>query len=870
MPPRRSEKIEPRPRERRLVPDLSDTIEAGGQRLTRVARVPVAEAPIDPDPEPATEPKPAPDPEPQKTLDSIARKHLGASVEELIESLTDEEPPASAGPGPTDFASRLELFSDIEALPPEAETNPKKRSEGAVSPIVLTDDAPDFIPVHSKPETLIDLFNMFPRIDGISWYIHVKRKSPKIAYGMNILGPQRAITRPLSYPEWEAIYGGGTFELIVYGPPKNGNVLDHLGRIAPRRLTDPFLFDFPGPPNTEGLVHARGEEEPMNPASLIEGQLPRRPQTIAEGKVEEARIEVGAAREIRAETREERERTKAEQLLKEKADSSAELMRTVLQMQRESTREANELREKMFEREREHAAEMRDFTEKMEERIKALIPQEKKPDDVERLIKLTGAMNQSGSADEIRAEHQREIQRLTEQRTRDQDSFNQQLKDARERSDRLVQDERQRADQRIKDAEERFHNKERDERERAASEIQKTKDECERRLADQHRQMTDRIADLDRNHARDLASKETAHAMQLKTTESTYEMRLDQAKGDVKRTNVDLERARKEADENKDFVGKISKFKEQAAELGLVDASEAGGNEPETLPQMLMKVGSNLAGALPSIIENIGNMVKGKDEQALQQARLQGRQDMVAQAGQMQQASPALPPAHPRRGVPRLQPFQPISQAQPAPLIPGHEPGRHNPSAQQIRPIPPASDLQPEEIMRQEALARQQQQMADQAAQAAPPTPAVPGPGVDPFHTGMPPEPQFAPASVPPPPAPLSLAPPTFQSAPPPPPAGAPSDPALAALRAEDQQIVVIEPYLLPSYENQISAELVANEFVSRFPKDQVREILSNLGSADRLIEAFEREKGPNHPFARRDGKKYLRALFTGLVKAVS
>lgn len=850
---------------RRLVPDLSDTIEAGGQRLTRVARV--AREP-EPDPEPALAPDPAsipPAPEEQKSLDSIARKHLGASVEELIEALTDEEPPPEAQGSPADYAARLELFSDIEAIPGEPEHNAKKRAEGAVSPIVLTDDAPLDIPVHSKPETLIDLFNMFPLIDGVSWFIHVKRKAPVQAYGMKITGPQRAITRPLSYTDWENIYGGGTFELIVYGPPKNGNVLDWNGRIAPRRLTDPFLFDFPGPPNTEGLVHA-GEQDLMNPTSLIEGQLSRRPQTIAEGKVEEKRIEVGADREIRAETREERERTKSEKLQQQQLDSSAMMMKTFMEMQDKAAARESALRAEQIEREREHARELRELAESMEEKIKALIPQEKKPDDVERLIKLTGAMNQSGSAEEIRAEHAREIQRMTEQRTRDQESFNLQLKDARERSDRLVADERQRADQRIKDAEERFHNKERDERERAASEVQKVKDEVERRLADQHRQMESRIADLDRNHQRDLASKEAAHAMQLKTTESTYEMRLDQAKGEVKRVGVDVERYRKEADENKDFVGKIAKFKEQASELGLVDASEAAGNEPETFPQMLMKMGTNLAGALPSIVENIGGMLKGKDEQALQQARLQGRQEMMAQAGHL---NPALPAAHQRRGVPRLAPFQPISQATSLPLIPGHEPGRHNGQNSQIRPIPTTGDLQPEEIMRQEALERQRQQQAAEAAFFAGQAPVVPGPGADPFHTGMPPEPQvFAPAPSVAPPAPApSIPPPALSAAPPAEPA---PDSVSVALRAEDKQIVIIEPYILPSYEAQLSAESVATEFASRFPKEQIQAILADLGSAERLIEAFERERGPSHPFARRDGKKYLRALFTGLVKAVA
>jgi hypothetical protein len=858
MPPD-TQKRERRP-QRRLVPDLNDTIEAAGQKLTRVVRVEKPDQEETPDPAPVIEES--------KTLDSIARKHLGASVEELLGALDDEpEPEEPARIAPKAAASRLELYTDLDATPLVDETNPVKRAEGSVSPIVLTADAPDFLPVNGKIETLIDLFTMFPMLDGVSWYIHVYRKDPKIAYGMTIRGPQRRISRVLSYAEWQAIYGGGVFELIAYGPPKSGSVLNAHGVIPPRKLTEPFIFNFPGPPSTEGLVFDedpifdQGEQHLMNPALIPEGMLPRRPQTIAEGKVEEKRLEINDGREKRAESREEQERKEKERLLKEQANGATQMMAQFLEAQRIAADRESQLRDRMADREREHAREMKEFMAEMEERFQKLAG-DKKPDDVERVINLTNALGKNGaSADDLRTQHASEIQRLTAERSRETDNFQNQLKDERARADRLIQDERARADQRIKDAEERFHNKERDERERAVSEIQKIKDECERRLADQHRQMESRIADLDRNHQRDLASKEAAHAMQIETTKSTYEMRLDQARGEVKRAGTDIERYRKEAEENKDVVGKIAKLKDEAAALGMVDASEAGSSEPETFSQMLMKVGTNVAAGLPQIVETIGNMVKGKDEQALAQARLQGRQDMVTQAGQQFQP-PGLPQAHARRGVPRLAPFQPISQATQAPLIPGHEPGRHNPATHGgIRPIPTAADLQPEEIMRQEALARQQQLEQQASLFVQQPEPMAPGPGADPFHTGMPPEPQMAP----PVPALQSAPPPAFSQ---PPPAPQPTDPALAARRIEDQQIVQsLEGFVRPSYEAHVPPEALAEEFGKNFPKPQIREILTQLATAERLIEAFEREKGPDHPFARRDGKKYLRGLFAALDK---
>lgn len=858
MPPPAPTKRELR-QNRRLVPDIGDTIAARGQKLTRVVREAAT----------AADRESAPDPElgaeSEDMLDVIARRHLGASVEDLIDSLASEPP--AAPDEPSLLAGRLELFSDRGDIP-NAETNPKKREEGAVSPIILTDDAPDFLSGRAKPETLLDLFSLFPMLDGVNWFIHVNRKEPKLYAGMTVRGVQRPVTRVMSYAEWQAVYGGTVFELIVYGPPKNGLAMDSSGRVSPKKLTEPITIHFPGPPSLEGMVFSEGDPDPMNLAA--ESQLPRRPATIGEAKVEETRLEIGAKREIRQESREEEERKEKEKLLRDQATSAERMMAQFMTLQQDAAKREGDLREKMFDREREHTRQLQDFTEQMEEKFKELLGSAK-PDDVERFIKMNTSLNQhnkGGDTDALREEHARELGRLTEQRTKDSEAFARQLKDERERSDRICADERARADQRIKDAEERYHNKERDERERASSEVQKVKDECERRLQDMHRQHTDRIADLDRNHARDIAGKESAHVMQLDTLKSTHEMRLDAARGDVKRAGVDIERYKREAEEGRDVVGRITKLKEEASALGMVEASESGDSEPETVPQMLMKIGANVAGALPQIVENIAGMMKGRNEQETQQALALQRQAMINQAGSAAQGTP-FPAAHNRRGAtPRLAPLQPIAQVGAAPLIPGHEPHRHVSPPGTIRPIP-AQDQQPEEIMRQQFLASQAEQQAHDQAQTAQAflaqqavyqEPVVPGSGVDPLHTGMPPEPQMGQA-----PAAPTIPPPGFAVASPPAVTGSPT--VSAETVAEDRSIVSTEGHLLPSYTNNISPAIVAAEFLNRFPKEAIRQLLSELGTPDRISEAYERERGPSHPFTRRDGKKFLREIFALLEK---
>lgn len=827
------------------MPDLSDHVVVRGETLTRVKRVPVDDAASEDTPEPLVDI--------EDRLDQIAKKHLGASIGELVESLQDE--PAPAPDSPAALAGRLELFSDRGELP-TSETNPDKRV-GAVSPLILTDDAPDSLASFTKPETLLDLFSMFPQLDGVNWFIHVNRKTPKLFGGIKCDGRQRDITAPLSLTEWQVIYGGGTYELIVYGPPKyGGTAMAANGRVAPRRMTEPLTVSFPLSP----ILESAYSEDPMTQG--MSTMLPRN-MTMADASVEKTRVEGSLDREKRAEERERGEREKNDKLQREKTAADTALLTKVMEIQEKAAQRESDLRAEQIEREREFAREKQEMLAEVDKRIAALTQAAQKPDDVERFVKISDSLNKGKGGDT--EEHAREIVRLIEQRTKDNENFTRQLNDERGRADRLCADERARADQRIKDAEERFHNKERDERERSASEIQKAKDECERRLAEQHRQHTDRIvalesqiaariADLDRNHARDLASKDSAHAMQLETLKATNEMRLDAAKGDVKRAAADVDRYKQEAIEGRDVVGRIAKLKEEAAALGMVEASEGGDSEPETVPQMLMKMGTGLVSALPGIVEQVGNMVKGKSDAELQAAQIRQRQQMLEASGQ----NPALQPiaAHSRRGAPpRLAPLQPIAQVNAAPLIPGHEPNRHAPPPNTIRPIPTAADQQPEEIMRQEFLARQQdQQTADFfAASQAYQGPVVPGSGMDPMHTGMPPEPQMAP----PPPAPL------VPSAPPSAPLAATS--GSAAEFEEDREIVSIEHFLLPSYTNEIPPEALAEEFLKNFPKDKIRELLGQLGSADRISIAYERLKGPSHPFARRDGKKFLRAVFASL-----
>ena len=802
---------------RRLVPDSSDTIEVGGERLTRVMRL---------EPEVETEELTRP----LRTIDDVARKHLGEdaarAIEEnsefiraLGEASREEELPIEK------IVDRVELFTEGAAVVPASETDPSKRDGMTMGPLVSTEEAPDFMTGREPPRTLYDLFEMFPLLDGDNWFINVDRVEPRMFGGLRVNGTVRKLTRPVSLDEWQEIYGGGTYKLTVYGPPKRGLILDVDGRTSAKRMTEPITVIFPGPPSTECMYDLEGRET-MSQSTHHESMTGRRgPLSNADASVDIKRIDTAADREKRLEVQARDDQKEKERMLKEKASEGNVLLAQLLAAQSAAAEREASLRQQMLDREKEIAEQRRSDDEKWEERIRRITGEAAKPDDVDRFVKIMTVLDRpDGSVDALRAEHTRELERLQRQAQEDRD-----------RADRLIEDEKKRCQDRINEVEKRAREFEAEIRSRADKEIAAAKDESERRLNDLHRQYESSKADMDRNHQRDLAAKESTHAMAMETQKQTYEMRLENTKGEVKRTAADVERYRKEAEANKDVVGAITKLKEDASKLGMVDASEAGGEAaPMDWKQMLITSGGAILQGLPGILENIATAARGKNAAELQAAREQGRREMEERAGQPLPVG--LPPAHRQRRQLASGELRHMSEV----------------TAPSPRSGDPDSFLVPMDP---------QQQMAPRIVQP-PPQPVFapevvssgsyvpPPPGG--LTTGMPPEPQMAPPA----PAP-SVAPPPMAAA----------DPAEDL--AKDRAILEGEALLRPQYEAGVPPSVIVQHIVAQYGPEAAGKIASDLESADRVILAFERSGDPASPFQRRDGKKFLRELFVELEKAL-
>jgi len=828
---------------RRLVPDPSDTIEVGGERLVRVERV----AREDP-----------------RSIDDVAKKHLSREVVEVAEQHPEfmqamAEAEGTALPSPQDLAGRIELFAEGDGAVPHPEPDVQKRVGMTVSPVIATEDAPpDFVSAASPPQTLVDLFSRFPGLDGVNQYIYVERKDPKLFSGRKVAGVMRPITGPLSFADWQQIYGGGTYKLIVYGPPPRGGVMDADGRVRPKALTEPLMVTFPGIPSSEGEVYDDEADMTQSTQGYITGGR-RGPASMADASVAKIETEAQLTREERQENKEKAQRDREEQQRKEREREQNSIAKQLAEMGQAQAEAQADFRREVLELQRQHQQDMAAQRKEYEEKLAAKKPERDQLETALLLSKNLHGDNQ-GSAEALtalRAEHAREIDRLSRQSKEDHDRAEQRVKDERDRSDKLVKEAESRADARIKESEARTAQLERDLRDRTDREVQRAKEEADRRVNDlQHQHATTTAAEARshevamaaeiRNHERDMSSLKAQHQMATESLKASYEMQLSVARGEVKRTAADVERYKQDAEENKDVVGRITQVKETAVALGMVDASEAIGAEPETIGQMLMKMGGGLLQNLPGVIESVSAMVKQRSAAEVQAARLQGRQDMIEQAG-AGLGAPALPPAHRRRAIDGGGGFVPrhMSEVGSAPINHGGDPFVVAPQPQYVQPFTPAHPAPAPAPMQQ------------------PPRPVMqPEPQ---YHEPAPQVHQLAQAPSLPPTSPPA------QSAPPPPPAAPPAPASIppgvdAAVLKEDQEILQAESMLRPPYEGQVPVPALADGIMQQWGPEVVANLVGTI-DAERVVLAIQRSGDPNSPFLRRDGKKYLRALFDELKK---
>lgn len=483
-----------------------------------------------------------------------------------------------------------------------------------------------------KPRTLLDIMAFYPIGDG-QFSVSVERKSPVMFNQQRIGGMQRRIWSPMKEDVFASVYGGGEYELRVYGPLRPGQVdLDDAGNPKEKPYTDAIKHSVPGPPNPDSAE----ELPPMQP----NGRLERRPiRSLTSADAELRRVELG-----HKETMDERNDRRARERAEREAAERAERERTDLERER--------LNDQRNERELERLQRVN------EENLKIVREAERAKAEANKGLGLpevlailnTNKPDDSARIEQIMTQHRDEMRRLVE-------SHENALRLERDRADRAIRDADQRAEDRVRlerdacqtrvrdveqSAERRFNELE----QRRTRELKECEEKAERLREETDRRCKERIDDLVRAHASEIAAIERTHQSELRaftmtsetsqrsTVESwqlrhqTTEAELQRLRAELARVNTELTEARARAD---NWMEQWEKFQERAEALGF----SQGGGESETKDEemswkgLVAEVLKNGAAQLPAVTEKIGQVLNAR--QAMQQ-QAAPRQDLVARS----------------------------------------------------------------------------------------------------------------------------------------------------------------------------------------------------------------------------------------------
>lgn len=572
-----------------------------------------------------------------RSLEDVAAKHG-----ETFPAPPPELPDMVREAAEADEADEITEYGLDAAVPPD-ESNPHKRNAPT-----MEQEVQDFVGETPVPATLDDLMSLAPIGDG-NYYISVERRLPKVWGGVACAGMLRPITRYLTTSAFKNLYGGGEYQLILYGPPKRGGIYDpETRRIRPKALTKPVRFLVPLDQYPPTLFEDLGEDEDDNEEGESMRHYPPngggttvgrpwesgRVKTNAEAKMFEAQL---SFEERQAQRQDERERAARaeEQRMQDEAEAKGISMAQLLVDQK--NREAERL-------ERAHREQIAFLERQHQERINAT-EGGRKGDSAEALgnalSQVIGALKPNGSSDkqlqDLVNQHAREMERVQAQIKDAGERADQRVREAEGRADRAKEEADRRADERIRDIERRAEERMKEAHERADKRVKEIEDATRRIVEDARTQAQARLDDERRNHDRDLRGKDEAFGMRLETQKTSYETRLAGKDEELARLRAECDRYRSEADKNKDLPKRIQEFSATAEALGFARSDGAAEQaEPADLKTLLIGLGADLIRNAPAMIQSAGQTVQQLRGQAPQQS---AAAPYVQQASQRQ-----LPP----------------------------------------------------------------------------------------------------------------------------------------------------------------------------------------------------------------------------------
>lgn len=690
-----------------------------------------------------------------------------------------------------------------ELPPPPMEPRAGKREEPSTSEILLTDDP-------QPPRSLEDLsgFDL-----GDQYYIQVIRKEPKIYGGRRVDGRQKEIRRRMDTDEFSKIYGGLTYELTLYGPPKKGPVFDAESKPIYRQRCKPFIVTIPGsPPNPATCIGYDAEEDFM--ISPDTGRPRPGVATTADARIHETDLEHKREMDLREERRRRERRDELRERDRERerevsgtAQAMADMHRSSMDNQASMYRTLTDTQTDMINKligGRPGASEAE--TRYLHESVARV--QQASQEYINRLNE-----NHSAQIERLTASHAAELARVDTAHRAELSRLQDQVVAERARSETIVRDAERQFGDRLREAEKRADKEVSDARRELQERSTALREDFNSRLTDQSQRHTDRYNDLKDNHERDLKNRDAKWEMQLASERSSFDAKFAVKEHEIKLLREENARLREEA--NKPIHEKVREITETAEALGMRRAEDVPSeNEPQTWQQMLLQMGVNGLQNLPSIISSAGEAVARLREggTAAQQTAY------VRQAQEEMRAAAAAHPARTGGVMPRafaLDGENDFQSAIPGPMV------MHQPMAP--APLPPAMP-----------------------AAAPPPAPSA----VQAAAAPLTPEPRTTA-----PPA-TSVAPPSPSSLPPAPaPAPGPAvDPSLDPLVLQYQE----------AFEKAMAAGTTPKDLADYLMKTFSAPVMAQVVpmiSAESVRTVLQRNGKQGSPLCFRQGQKYLRAL---------
>jgi hypothetical protein len=696
---------------------------------------------------------------------------------------------------------------------PEPDEDPSMRDGPSMGPVLAPsrpildeEEAPDLS--DAKIRSLEDLMARYP-FDGQGiYYVRVDRKKPTSWQGHQCSGVLRPITELVTQRDFIEIYGGGSYGLIVYGPPKRAGLIDpNTGQLKPRALTPEIIFTVPYdgitgiPPNFDASLPDEFLDagDDMLEDTRMRPRILNRPATSADAVIH--RTNVDDAR------------------LERQQRTSVEATAAVAQADVEKRRLELEAEERAEQRRALLSSNRAQPQVDVASIISSLAEMQKPPDTSELITRTLDASSKEMTRtlerhkDELRhvmESNERERQRLIEQHQLDMERqasvhtekeriWRKEADDERERGTRALGDERDRH-QRELDRLKADHDRELERKDR----------ESDRRIADLERQHNATLESERMAHARELRSESTAAAGTHASEKITLEERNRVMTEQIAALRADKERMQKELDEKSDLVAQMSKFASLAEAMGFArqdgapEATEGGeGGWKETFAAL----GKEVIPRLPDMMRAAGETVKNlrtPPAAAQQQVSMMPHQaPMLAPPPQMPMqrltfASENDPIVTPNRAMAAPLPQGPMYPTTPAPSA----------------PVMPTQAIVPVEQ------SAQMPQPMEQAV-AMPQSPAAP--------PSMPPTPSQAPP------------PPAEEKGP------------------SDDEILQFLPHLQQAYEQKIKPKAFMDQLKASFPVEVIQQF-STVLTARRIIAAIQHSRIQS-PFLKLDGKQWLKGL---------